>query len=355
MLRYIALGLLLVVGVSATAEPRPTARLVGRTPPLVANRPWTATMRLTPPARAPKLIARTGARIVRFPARRVGRDVYRVVVRLPEGTWRLFAHTGSHRLPLGVVRVAPATLGLDQPAQILVAPDGSILIAERGLRDRIVRVDPTTGVVTAFATGLSDPFGLAFGEDGSMLVSAGGAIHRLPASGGRPVEHARVDAGPIARAANGDIYYANRSELGVVRAGAPSPQVLPVRVNAPHALVLDGDSLFVADSGNGRILRVDLVSRQATVVAVNLRAPLALAAADRDEFLTAEYAAGTVLRVSRAGVMQPLAAGLARPYALAVAGDAVYVVEAGDLGRPTGAIKRVLRDGSVQALRLRRP
>jgi hypothetical protein len=352
MLRYLAVGLVVLVG--AAGEPRPTARLVGKPRALVAGRAWTATVRLTPPARAAKLVARTDARTIRFATRRLRRGLYRALVRLPAGAWRLFVDTGSHRLPLGAVRVLPATLGLDQPAQILVARDGSILVAERGLRDRIVHIDPVSGLVTPFATGLSDPFGLAFGPDGSLLVSAGGSIHRVPAGGGRPVERVRVDAGPIAPAANGDIYYANRSELGVVRAGTALPQVFPVHVNAPHALVLDGDSLFVADSGNARLLRVDLTTRRATTIVADLRAPLALAA-DGDDLLTAEYAAGTILRLSRAGPIQPLAAGLTRPYALAVAGDAIYVVEAGDLRRPTGAIKRVLRDGGVQPLRLRRP
>jgi hypothetical protein len=349
-----ALGLVLVVGVGATGKPRPTARLVGKPPALVAERAWTATVRLTPPVRDPKLVATAGTRTMRFATRRIRRGMYRGVVRLPAGAWRLFVEAGSRRHPLGLLRVLPATLGLDQPAQVVVAQDGSLLVAERGLRDRVVRVIPATGVVTPFATGLSDPFGLAFGQDGSILVSAGGAIHGVPAGGGRPVEHVRIDAGPIAPAPNGDIYYANRSELGVVRAGTRSAQVFPVQVSAPHALVLDGDSLFVADSGNGRILRVNLATQRATTVAENLRAPLALAA-DGGDLLTAEYAAGTVLRVSRGGALQRLAAGLDRPYALAVAADVVYIVEAGELSRPTGTIKRVSRDGSVQPVRLRRP
>jgi hypothetical protein len=49
-----------------------------------------------------------------------------------------------------------------------------------------------------------------------------------------------------------------------------------------------------------------------------------------------------------------VASGLARPYAIAVARETVYVVEAGQLGRATGGIKRVLADGSVAPLRLRR-
>jgi DNA-binding beta-propeller fold protein YncE len=355
MLRYLGgVALVLALTVGASGETGPPAWLVGKPPTLVAGTPWTATVRLRAPVRTPRLVARMGEQTVRFRLRPARTGVFRAVVRLSAGSWRLYAAVGSRHFPLAVVRVLPATFRLDQPAQIVVARDGSILVAERGLRDRIVRIDPVTGVVTPFAAGLSDPFGLTVTPDGSILASAGGAVHRIPAGGGRPVEVARLDAGPIVAAANGDLYYANRSEIGVLRAGSASPEVFPVRVNAPHGLVLDGDSLFTTDSGNGRILRVDLPARRATTVVANLRAPLGLAA-DRDELLTADYATGTVLRVSRAGAIQPIASRLSRPYALAVAGDAVYVVEAGDLGRPTGSIKRVLRDGTVESVRLRRP
>jgi hypothetical protein len=103
----------------------------------------------------------------------------------------------------------------------------------------------------------------------------------------------------------------------------------------------------VSDSDNGRILLVDLAARRATTVAANLATPLALAAAG-DDLLTAEHSAGTVLRVSRAGGVATVARGLNRPYAATVTRDAIYVVEAG------GTLVRVLSEGTVQRLRLRR-
>ena len=111
MLRYLVTGLVLVVALGAAERQPRSARLVGKAPTLVAGRPWTATVRLTPPARAPKLTARMGARTVRFPARRIGHVVYRAVVRLAAGSWRLSLEVGSRRLPLATVRVAPAAPG----------------------------------------------------------------------------------------------------------------------------------------------------------------------------------------------------------------------------------------------------
>jgi streptogramin lyase len=348
MLRYIGLALLLPIAVAAAGETTPRARLVGKAPTLVAGRPWTATVRVTSSAGTPRLVARSRARVVRFPLRRVRRGAYSAVVRLPAGAWKLFVATGAKLLPLGSVRVLPANLTLEEPGQIAALPDGSLLVAERGARDRIVRVDPATGAVRTFAAGLSDPFGLAVAPDGSVLVSAAGAVHRVPAAGGRPVELARLDAGPLAPAANGDLYYANRGEVGVLRAGSSSPDVFPVQVEIPHGLILGGGSLFVSDSGNGRILRVDLAARRATTVAANLATPLALAAAG-DDLITAEYSAGTLLRVSPAGGVATVARGLNRPYAATVTRDAIYVVEAG------GTLVRVLPDGTLRRLRLRRP
>jgi hypothetical protein len=347
------LTLALVAGGTRAAEPR--ARLVGPVPTLTVGRAWAAAVRIESPAPKPLLVARLGPQRVRFALRRVTAHLYRAGVRFPRaGRWQLEVLLGRRRVPLRTVQVSPARLGLAQPAQIVVAPDGMLLVAERGARGRVARVDPSTGSVTTFATGVDDPYGLAFAQDGSLLVSGAGGIHRAPPGGGPLVRVAQIDAGPIVAAPDGDLYFAWRDGVGRLPSGAKDAEQLPVPVMVPHALVLIGAELFVADSGNGRILRIDLGTRRIEELVTGLRAPLALAGDGRGGLVAADYATGVVFYLSRDGQTRPLASRLVRPYAVAVRGDVTYIVEAGDLARATGAIKRIAADGTVSPLPLRR-
>ena len=57
-------------------------------------------------------------------------------------------------------------------------------------------------------------------------------------------------------------------------------------------------------------------------------------------------------RLLRIGDGRVLARGLQRPYALTETADgSIYVVESGDVSRPSGAIARVAGDGTVVRLR----
>ena len=81
-----------------------------------------------------------------------------------------------------------------------------------------------------------------------------------------------------------------------------------------------------------------------------MRNPLgAIEAADGD-LLVVEFDSGRLLRLGDGRV---LTQALRKPYALTQSADGgVYVVEGGDLGRPSGGIARVADDGSVVRLRL---
>jgi hypothetical protein len=58
--------------------------------------------------------------------------------------------------------VLAQTYRLEVPAHLLANPDGSLLVAERGLRNRITRIDPSTGRVSLFSTVPAEPYGLAW-------------------------------------------------------------------------------------------------------------------------------------------------------------------------------------------------
>jgi hypothetical protein len=192
---------------------------------------------------------------------------------------------------------------------------------------------------------IPSPWGLARDRSGRVLVSGGSGIYDL---GGRKI--ADVAAGPIAAAPNGDLYFADQRRVGRIGGGG-RVETLSTEVAAPHALVLRRDgSLVVSDSGNGRLLRIDLTTRATTVVASGLPNPLgAIEAADGD-LLVVEFDSGRLLRI---GDRKVLTQSLRKPYELTQSADGwVYVVEGGDLGRQSGGIARVAGDGSVVRLRL---
>ena len=146
---------------------------------------------------------------------------------------------------------------LNHPRFMVVAPDGSLVVADTE-NYRVRRID-TNGVITTIAgTGrrgysgdggpaifadLDDPRGLALDTDGSLYIS-GAEGAPLPAV-------RRVDpAGVITTIAGG-------LSAGFSGDGGPATTAA---LNSPRSIALWGRDLYIADSDNSRIRRVDLTS-----------------------------------------------------------------------------------------------
>ena len=328
---------------AAPAPPLPVVRLANPPATLVAGQRWVAHLTVRPAAR-PTLTAASGRRMVTVRTRAGGSGRYTAVVRLPApGVWQLAAVVRRRSFPLGRLRVL-ASYRLALPAQILALDARSLLVVERQGRDRILRVDAATGRFSVATARIPSPWGLARDPEGRVLVSGGDGVYEL---GGRKITD--VAAGPIAAAAQGDLYFAEQTRVGRIgRSG--DVETLATDVAAPHGLVVRRDgSLVVSDSGNGRLLRIDAMTGATTLIASGLRSPLGAIEAADGSLLVVEHDAGRLLRVGD-GIV---ADSLKRPYALTQAPDgSLYVVESGDVGRPSGAIARVAGDGSVTRLRL---
>jgi hypothetical protein len=329
---------------AGAAPPERTVRLGIVPKALVAGQRWTARLSVRPPAR-PMLRATAGAKVVTSRASELGSGRYAAIVRLPSaGTWRLAALVHDQVFRLGRVRVL-ASYPLALPAQILALDERSLLVVERQGRHRVLRVDTESGRFSVATRRIPSPWGLARAPDGRVLVSGGSGIYEL---GGEKI--ADVGAGPIAAAPNGALYFADQTRVGRIDSSG-RVETLTSSVDAPHGLVVRRDgSLVVSDSFNGRLLRIDPSTRATTLIASGLTNPLgAIEAADGD-LLVVEYDTGRLLRFGDGGVV---AQSLRKPYALTQSADsAVYVVETGDEGRPSGAIARVSADGAVERLRL---
>ena len=345
----VALGVLVAAAAVAicsadAAPPAPVVRLSALPRTSVAGERFAVRLTVRPASR-PRLRATSGAKALTVRAASTGLGRYRATLRLPTaGTWRFTALVRGRSFPLGRVRVL-ASFPLALPAQILALDDGSLLVVERQGRDRILRVDVSTGRFSVVTTRIPEPWGLSRDAQGRVLVSGGRGIYVL---GGGVV--ADVAAGPVAATPDGDVYFADQGRVGRIRRNG-TVETLLTDVAAPHALVLRRDgTLLVSDTGNGRLLRIEPATRATSVVASGLQNPLgAIETADGD-LLVVEFDPGRLVRIGDGRV---LAHSLRGPYALTEGVDgSVFVVESGSTLRPSGAIARVADDGSVQRLRL---
>ncbi|MGH8999160.1 MAG: hypothetical protein ACRDY7_07190 [Acidimicrobiia bacterium] len=150
----------------------------------------------------------------------------------------------------------PATEAkLDRPRFLIVAPDGSLIIADTDNR-RIRRVDLAGIISTIAGTGatgysgdggpatgaaLDDPRGLALDSAGNLYVSnAEGSP--------RPTVRRITPAGTISTVAGGN-------PRGFSGDGGPATAA---RLDEPRSIAIFDQNLYIADSANHRIRRVDL-------------------------------------------------------------------------------------------------
>jgi streptogramin lyase len=333
--------------VTALALLAPGPRLVSKPPALVVGEVWRAA--IVAPAR-PRVRASAPGRVLAFAVTRARPRRYEVALRFPAaGTWLLIAVVHGRATRLARIHVTPS-YALELPAGILARDDGSLLVVERG-RNRILEVGPD-GRFDVFARGIPAAWGLE--ADGtSALVSGGDGIYRVAAKNERAARIATVRASPIVRAPTGDIYYANESEVGRIAAGSGEPRPFNVEVAAPHGLALETDALYVSDTGNGRILRIDLASGVVTLHASGFHNLLGIEPEPDGSLLGTEHDTGRVLRIPRSGPAEIVATGLHKPYALDRAADGtLWVVESGEVGRPSGRIARIDARGAVSRLTL---
>jgi hypothetical protein len=159
----------------------------------------------------------------------------------------------------------PAVLArLDRPRFLIVAPDGSLIIADTDGR-RVRKVNPQGIISTIAGTGvtgytgdggpataaqLDDPRGLALDAAGNLYVSN---------AEGTPVPSVRriSTAGVITTVAGGN-------PAGYSGDGGPATSA---RLDEPRSIAVRGNTLYIADSINNRVRRVDLTTGIITTIA----------------------------------------------------------------------------------------
>ena len=313
MLLALALALTLTAPpVRATTLPR-TA---------VVGAPWHAVLRA---ARRPILVA-AGPTILRVKATG-GHGVFRVTVRFPSaGNWRLSAIAAGKASSLGAVSVdVPLGALLADPFTIAVDASGALVVGQRGTAP-LVRI--AGGRATELAHGL-DVLHVATATSGTYVAAGDGAVYRV--DGGTFVRVTpALDADSLAVDARGNVYVAIYD--GFVKRIGPDGAVKTVASDLahPHALALGpDDALYVADTENRRIRRIDLATGRSSTFGGDVGLTVSLAVAPDGTVYSADVArdgfGGGITATTAAGVTRRLVVD-ADANGVAVAADGtVYV------------------------------
>lgn len=153
-------------------------------------------------------------------------------------------------------------LTVDEGGFIYVADFGDFINNANGIK--VSKVDPNTGDVTDFATGLEGPSGNAFGADGNLYQAniAGNTISKISPQGAVSEFISVGLSSPVGVAfdANDNLYVCNcggRSIRKVASDGTSSTLTNSSLLNCPNGLTIDDDgNLYVANFNNNTIVKV---------------------------------------------------------------------------------------------------
>ena len=367
-MKVAALGFLFLA-LSGSAKPVQVS-IVGKRPTAVAGKPWTVRLGVRPASFRGTIritAARAGARVSATAKPRS----YRARLVFPKaGRWKLTARAGGSVSALGSVRVRPVPpqpVSFTEPTAIDLEPAGTLLLVENN-PGRVLRVDPRTGRVTVIVPSMSRPYAIVRAPSGSLFVSNANLVSRVDAGGTTTVAVADADIGPLAVAANGDLYYATSTRVFRLAGGAGPPILVAgtgveggagdggPAVNAqlarPHGLGLAADgALLVSDTGNDRIRRIDLGSGVITTLA-QVATPDGLDVGPGGTISVVDGLNRRIVRLSpsgtRIGFLGPV---FGLPYDVeATADGGAYVLEAG----PVGWVRRVAANGTVTTVARKR-
>jgi hypothetical protein len=156
-------------------------------------------------------------------------------------------------------KAAPsAPLTFVWPTGVEVERGGTLLVVENGT-GHIERVDPVTGHHAVVAT-IAHAYRTSAAAAG-LFVSANDSVWRISSGGAKRKVVDASEAGPIASAANGDVYFtADGGVFRLVGGTGPARRLAgTASLQGSHGIAVAGDGvLLVSDTEHDRVLRIAL-------------------------------------------------------------------------------------------------
>jgi hypothetical protein len=316
MVKALSLLLLLVVGAAAppprvhgVSVPRHAVKGVPWHVIVAVSRPTVATLR----ARGPTTLT------VRLrPTKRHGR--YGATVRFPfAGQWRISVKAGKRTTRLGSVSVdVPRDPLVKDPITIAAEPFGSLVVGQLRAGPSLLRIAHARARKLADGPGV---FHVYVANGKTYAAGRDGVVYRLEGSTLTPLTPA-LDASAVAVDAAGNLYFT--VYVGWVKKVAPNGSVTVVAGNGtegysgdggpataarlfhPHSLAIGRDgALYIADTENRRIRRVDLATGRITTFGGDVGITVSLAVGPDGSIYSADVerdgTGGGVTRTTPAG------------------------------------------------------
>jgi hypothetical protein len=338
MTKLLSLLVLLALG----GAPAPSVHGVSVPRHAVKGEAWRVVVAVSPPARA--TLRAIGPKTLSVPLRATKkRGRYQATLRFPfAGSWRIAVTAGRKTTRLGSVAVdVPRDPLVRDPFTIAAEPFGSLIVGQ-------IAAAPILRIAHARAKKVADGPGVTHVYvAGGRTYAAGrdGVVYRLDGSTLTPLTPA-LDADAVAVDGAGNLYVS--VYVGWIKKVAPDGTVTTVAGNGtegysgdggpataaqifhPHSIAIGKDgALYIADTENRHIRRVDLASGIITTLGGDVGITVSLAVGPDGSIYSADVVrdgtGGGVTRTTPAGVTRRILSS-ADANGVAVAPDgAVYV------------------------------
>jgi sugar lactone lactonase YvrE len=245
------------------------------------------------------------------------------------------------------VASAPAPLTFTWPTGVEAEDGGTLLVVENGT-GRIERIDPATGHTAVVAT-VNHAYRTA-ASSGGVFVSANDSVWRIGPRRAKREVVAAHEAGPIASAANGDVFFvADGGVFRLAHGGGPAHRVPgTASIQGSHGIAVSREgALLVSDTAHDRILEIDPSSGKTSTLA-HVAGPRGIAAATDGSIYVVAAGAKRVLHLDAHGsTLGYVGARFGDPYDLALGADGtIYVVDTAQIG----TVKRIATDGTTTTI-----